>query len=130
LFELPQIHYIVKTKKTPKPTDIILADEPTANLDSKVGHEVMELLREVAKKKGKSVLIVSHDNRIRDIADRILWLEDDIFREIGKMTTDPVCGMSIERGKHKFVYRNREYFFCSAGCMGEFKQQPGKFIGK
>jgi putative ABC transport system ATP-binding protein len=110
--------------------DIILADEPTANLDSKVGHEVMELLREVAKKKGKSVLIVSHDNRIRDIADRILWLEDGIFREIGKMTTDPVCGMSIEKGKYKFVHRNKEYFFCSAGCMGEFKQQPDKFIGK
>ena len=108
--------------------DIILADEPTANLDSKVGHEVMELLREVAKKRGKSVLIVSHDNRIRDIADRILWLEDGKFKEIGKMAIDPVCGMSIEKGRHTFTYKGQEYFFCSAGCMNEFKKEPNKFI--
>lgn len=61
--------------------DIILADEPTANLDSKVGHEVMEILREVAKNRNKTVLIVSHDNRIRDVADRILWLEDGRFKK-------------------------------------------------
>jgi len=109
--------------------DIILADEPTANLDSKVGHEVMELLREVAKKKGKSVLIVSHDNRIRDVADKILWLEDGTFKEIGKMTTDPVCGMSIEKGVNKTSIKGKEYFFCSEGCMNEFKKEPGKFVG-
>ncbi len=108
--------------------DIILADEPTANLDSKVGHEVMELLREIAKIRGKSVLIVSHDNRIRDIADRILWLEDGKFKEIGKMITDPVCGMSIEKGEYKFDFKGREYFFCSKGCMNEFKEDPKKFL--
>lgn len=56
--------------------DIILADEPTANLDSKSGHNVMELLRKIAKEQGKALIIVSHDTRIRDIADRVLWLED------------------------------------------------------
>jgi len=61
--------------------EIILADEPTANLDSKVGHEVMEILKEIAKIKGKSVLIVSHDDRIKDIADRVLWLEDGKFKK-------------------------------------------------
>lgn len=55
---------------------IILADEPTANLDSKHGHEVMKLLHDVAKKENRTVVIVSHDQRIRDIADRVLWLED------------------------------------------------------
>ncbi len=108
--------------------DILLADEPTANLDSKVGHEVMEILREIAKKRGKSVLVVSHDNRIRDIADRILWLEDGKFKEIGKMETDPVCGMSIERGANRVVRERKEYFFCSEGCMNEFRKEPGKFI--
>lgn len=61
---------------------VILADEPTANLDSKNGHEVMELLREIAKNEQRTVIIVSHDVRIKDIADRVLWLEDGKFKKI------------------------------------------------
>ena len=61
--------------------DIILADEPTANLDSRRGHETMQLLRRIAKEGMRSVIIVSHDERIRDIADRVLWLEDGSFNE-------------------------------------------------
>ncbi len=56
--------------------NLVLADEPTANLDSKHGHEVMELLHAIAKKEKRTVVIVSHDQRIEDIADRVLWLED------------------------------------------------------
>ena len=59
---------------------LILADEPTANLDSKKGHEIVLLLRKIAKTEQRSVLIVSHDQRIRDIADRVLWLEDGKFK--------------------------------------------------
>jgi putative ABC transport system ATP-binding protein len=62
---------------------LILADEPTANLDSKIGHEIMRLLRRIAKEQGRSVVIVSHDQRIKDIADRVLWLEDGEFKEMG-----------------------------------------------
>ncbi len=58
---------------------LILADEPTANLDSKIGHEIMRLLRNIAREQGRSVVIVSHDQRIKDIADRVLWLEDGQF---------------------------------------------------
>ena len=58
---------------------LILADEPTANLDSKIGHEIMRLLRNIAREQGRSVVIVSHDQRIKDIADRVLWLEDGRF---------------------------------------------------
>src|SRR5574338_774871 len=84
---------------------LILADEPTANLDSKIGHEIMRLLRQIAKGHpaegggagGRSVVIVSHDQRIKDIADRILWLEDGEFKETVTMKVDPVCGMSVER---------------------------------
>ena len=60
---------------------LILADEPTANLDSKIGQEITRLLRRIAKEQRCSVIIVSHDQRIRDIADRVLWLEDGEFQK-------------------------------------------------
>jgi putative ABC transport system ATP-binding protein len=63
---------------------VILADEPTGNLDSKHGHDVVALLRDAAKKQGRTVVIVSHDHRIREVADRVLWLEDGRFKEIGE----------------------------------------------
>jgi putative ABC transport system ATP-binding protein len=78
---------------------LILADEPTANLDSRIWHEIMRLLQRIAKEQGRSVVIVSHDQRIQDIADRILWLEDGAFKEMATMATDPVCGMEVEREK-------------------------------
>jgi putative ABC transport system ATP-binding protein len=56
--------------------EIVLADEPTGSLDSESGREVAELMQELAKKRGTTVLLVTHDNRILDIADRILALED------------------------------------------------------
>ncbi len=67
---------------------LILADEPTANLDSKIGHEIMGLLRRIAKEAGRSVVIVSHDQRIKDIADRVLWLEDGQFKEMVTIATE------------------------------------------
>ena len=60
---------------------LILADEPTANLDAKRGHEVMELLRQKALEMDKAVIIVSHDHRLRDVADRVVWLEDGRLRK-------------------------------------------------
>ncbi|MHB8842382.1 MAG: ATP-binding cassette domain-containing protein [Candidatus Aquicultor sp.] len=60
---------------------LILADEPTGNLDSKSGHFVAELMRKIAKEQGRAVVIVSHDMRIVDIADRVLWLEDGRLKE-------------------------------------------------
>ena len=100
---------------------LILADEPTANLDSKIGHEIMRLLRRIAKEQGRSVVIVSHDQRIRDIADRVLWLEDGAFKDIVTMATDPVCEMAVERERAVSAERDGEtYFFCSRGCRDEF----------
>jgi len=55
---------------------IILADEPTAALDKKSGREVVEILQNLAKAQGCTILLVTHDNRILDIADRIVTLED------------------------------------------------------
>jgi putative ABC transport system ATP-binding protein len=55
---------------------IVLADEPTAALDRKSGREVVDLLHDLAERQGCAILLVTHDNRILDIADRILTLED------------------------------------------------------
>jgi len=55
---------------------LILADEPTANLDSRNGREVVGRLAEIAHMNAKCVIIVSHDARIRSIADHVYWLED------------------------------------------------------
>ncbi len=62
---------------------LILADEPTANLDSKTGHEVMQLMCEIACTEGKAVIIVSHDERLKDVAKRIITIEDGrLIREV------------------------------------------------
>lgn len=55
---------------------IVLADEPTASLDRKSGREIIELLLRIARRNGCAILLVTHDVRILDIADRIVELED------------------------------------------------------
>lgn len=109
---------------------LILADEPTANLDSRIGHEIMRLLRQIAKEQGRSVVIVSHDQRIKDIADRVLWLEDGEFKEMVTMATDPVCGMGVERERAiKIEWEGQLFFFCAKGCRDEFASHPERFTG-
>ncbi|MEP0912589.1 DevA family ABC transporter ATP-binding protein [Leptolyngbya sp. GB1-A1] len=61
---------------------IVLADEPTAALDSKSGRDVVNLMQKLAKEQGCTILMVTHDNRILDIADRIVHMED------GHLTSD------------------------------------------
>lgn len=60
---------------------IILADEPTGNLDSKVGLHVVELLHDLAKQHHSAIVVVTHDNRITHFFDRILYIEDGILGE-------------------------------------------------
>lgn len=59
---------------------LIMADEPTASLDSHSGHTVIELLHQLAKESGRTVLIVTHDPRLLDSADRVVYLEDGVIR--------------------------------------------------
>jgi putative ABC transport system ATP-binding protein len=61
--------------------DIILADEPTAALDSQSGRVVMEMLSDLARTRGRAVIVVTHDNRTIDFADRIVQIEDGRLRE-------------------------------------------------
>lgn len=62
---------------------LILADEPTAALDSTSGRQVVELLQQLAKEQGATVLMVTHDNRILDLADRIVHMEDGRILDAG-----------------------------------------------
>ncbi|WP_193197531.1 DevA family ABC transporter ATP-binding protein [Nostoc sp. MG11] len=55
---------------------LVLADEPTSSLDSKTGRDVVDIIQRLAKEEGCSVLLVTHDVRILDIADRIVHMED------------------------------------------------------
>lgn len=66
---------------------IILADEPTGNLDHSNGRKVMELLKEMASSQQRCVIVATHDNRIEDLFDRVLYMEDG----------------SIQREKRSFV---------------------------
>lgn len=60
---------------------LIMADEPTAALDSQSGHNVIQLLRTLAKEQGSTVLMVTHDPRIIDVADRVAYLEDGMLKK-------------------------------------------------
>ena len=63
---------------------IVLADEPTAALDKKSGRDVVEMMQALAKEQHCTILIVTHDNRILDVADRIVYMED------GRLVSDGV----------------------------------------
>lgn len=62
--------------------DIIFADEPTGNLDSKSGNEVMEILINIWKKLGKALVIISHDSDIASIAERRFVIVDGVLSEV------------------------------------------------
>jgi len=62
-----------------------LADEPTAALDSKSGRDVVNLMQKLAREQNCAILMVTHDNRILDIADRIIHMED------GRLIQEVVC---------------------------------------
>jgi putative ABC transport system ATP-binding protein len=67
---------------------LVLADEPTAALDSKSGRDVVTLMQTLAKEQGCTILLVTHDNRILDVADRIVEMED------GRLTNNKTTNLS------------------------------------
>lgn len=72
--------------------DIILADEPTASLDSRSGRVVIELLRDLATQHGRAVVVVTHDVRALEFADRIAHMEDG---QIVQHTAPGVAGTTV-----------------------------------
>ncbi len=70
---------------------ILFADEPTGNLDSKAGREILELLRSCVRDYGQTILTVTHEPRVSAVADRILLLADGlIVRELGHVSSGEV----------------------------------------
>jgi len=67
---------------------IVLADEPTASLDRQSGRDVVELIQSLAREDGAAVVLVTHDNRILDVADRILHLEDGRLKTLTEAVTE------------------------------------------
>lgn len=65
---------------------LVLADEPTAALNSKSGRAVVDLMQDLAREQGCTILLVTHDNRILDVADRIVLLEDGAICDLHHKT--------------------------------------------
>jgi ABC-type lipoprotein export system ATPase subunit len=63
---------------------IVLADEPTGNLDSRSGKEVFEMMREMNNASGVAFVMITHDDRLAQAADRIMLIEDGLIHEISK----------------------------------------------
>jgi len=112
---------------------VILADEPTGNLDSEKGQEVLMILHDIARDEGCSVLIVTHDPRVEDVADRVLWLEDGGLRDRKSdqhdWARDPVCGMRVDQWTAtRFTeHEGQHYVFCSQRCLERFEAGPERF---
>jgi len=116
--------------------EIILADEPTGNLDSHKGQEVMMILHDIARDDNCAVLMVTHDPRVEEIADRVLWLEDgtlsDRKSESHSWVKDPVCGMRVDEWTASVTteYYDKKFVFCSTRCLSRFKEQPERYINE
>jgi ABC-type lipoprotein export system ATPase subunit/YHS domain-containing protein len=119
---------------------LLLADEPTANLDSASGFQVLHLLSDIAAAEDKTVVMVTHDHRITPGADRLLWLEDGRLRDRDTSfatVADPVCGMEvvIDRAAAKRMVSDtsgrgtRTLYFCSAVCATKFDADPARWLG-
>jgi putative ABC transport system ATP-binding protein len=79
---------------------IVLADEPTASLDKQSGRDVVELIEDLAREDGSAVILVTHDNRILDVADRILHLEDGRMKSLSEVVSEGTSRMLNLLEKH------------------------------
>ena len=63
---------------------ILLCDEPTANLDLRTGREILDILRALNEKRGVTIICATHDHRMLDICDRLMWIRDGRIERIAK----------------------------------------------
>ena len=112
---------------------LIFADEPTGNLDSQSGQDVMMVLHDIARDEGRAVVLVTHDPRVEDIADRILWLEDGVLcdrrEDTHKWVKCPVCHMRVDEwtAELRQEHAGKLYAFCSARCQERFNEYPNQY---
>ena len=92
------------------------------------------ILHDIARDEGRSVLLVTHDPRVEDIADRILWLEDGSLRdrklEEHEWVRDPGCGMRVDAWKAVLFreHQGTRYVFCSKRCEDRFTDSPEAYV--
>src|SRR6185437_10138131 len=61
---------------------LVLADEPTGNLDQKTGKEIIELLKKLNRESGVTIITATHDDKMLDVSDRIVWVSDGRIEKI------------------------------------------------
>lgn len=74
----------------------------------------------------RCVVIVSHDDRLREVADRVLWLEDGRFKSLTTLPIDPVYRMPVEPTGPHLDLAGHTWWFCSDGCRAEFEEDPAR----
>ncbi len=75
---------------------ILLADEPTGNLDLTTGREIIELLREMSKESGVTIISATHDMKMLDVSDRVVWLRDGKVERIERREDIEISVGTIE----------------------------------
>ena len=101
--------------------------------EEQMAAEVAMLLHDIARDDNRAVVIVTHDERVEDVADRVLWLEDGQLRdrksERHSWVTDPVCGMRVDRWVATIVadYEGDNYAFCTKRCHDKFVADPAPY---
>ncbi len=100
---------------------IILADEPTGNLDSKTGEEIIALLRRLNKEQGVTIITATHDYKMVDVSDRVIWIRDGKVEKIENRADIKINigGMAGE------VRASRRWRGCRAGALAQPEQRHG-----
>ncbi len=86
--------------------EIVLADEPTAALDSHTGRSVMQMMADLAHTRGRAVVVVTHDSRVLDFADRIVKIEDGAIASPDLPERIPPAGVSVEPWQQSAAGKN------------------------
>jgi putative ABC transport system ATP-binding protein len=112
---------------------IVLADEPTASLDKTSGREVVDRMQSLAREQGATILIVTHDNRILDVADRILHLEDgriSTFTEAVIANTQHMMGLLADSASKEPLEQRVAQMDEAAfrGTLQELTRQSQQFL--
>ena len=80
---------------------IVLADEPTANLDVDTGQEMIELLKNLCQERGITVISATHDMKMLDVSDRIMWIEDGRVKRLEERADLEIHVGALETELHK-----------------------------